>query len=488
MGYNYSSGNYNRYQVNVNQNTVNGNLSLSWELDLFGKLNMLRKSKKYEYLMSISNLEAAKVSLIGEVATNYYTLKNLKNAIAIAEQIAQNNAKILEISRSKYNLGLLDVATLNPLIATRASSQSNLNSLKLQAEQTKNALLVLLNTKDSEILDRQMSDVGDAGVMDSSDADSSDASKSDDKDSSATNAATNANTGADKSAQSIAYAKTTSALPDAKLPIISELPQEILLGREDVQSSIANLNAQVMLKNSKKAALFPSITLGGSLGQILYSTRGIGDLIWNITGSLATPLINRATLTKDYKIQKESVKQAFWALENTLRTALGEVENALKEVNTSKDSLKAQQKSLEGSKELIDVQQGRYALGMLDEDVYLTDMNSFLSAKQSYNSAKLSEISAVIVLYKALGGKLGGSLGGESSAENGGENASAESGIAKSGVAESKNLDSSAKTSANSATANKNNASANASTSAQNAISSALNDAFNISLQTKEAS
>ncbi|OBV29927.1 hypothetical protein BKN38_09305 [Helicobacter sp. CLO-3] len=488
MGYNYSSGNYNRYQVNVNQNTVNGNLSLSWELDLFGKLNMLRKSKKYEYLMSISNLEAAKVSLIGEVATNYYTLKNLKNAIAIAEQIAQNNAKILEISRSKYNLGLLDVATLNPLIATLASSQSNLNSLKLQAEQTKNALLVLLNTKDSEILDRQMSDVGDAGVMDSSDADSSDASKSDDKDSSATNAATNANTGADKSAQSIAYAKTTSALPDAKLPIISELPQEILLGREDVQSSIANLNAQVMLKNSKKAALFPSITLGGSLGQILYSTRGIGDLIWNITGSLATPLINRATLTKDYKIQKESVKQAFWALENTLRTALGEVENALKEVNTSKDSLKAQQKSLEGSKELIDVQQGRYALGMLDEDVYLTDMNSFLSAKQSYNSAKLSEISAVIVLYKALGGKLGGSLGGESSAENGGENASAESGIAKSGVAESKNLDSSAKTSANSATANKNNASANASTSAQNAISSALNDAFNISLQTKEAS
>ena len=437
MGYNYSSGNYNRYQVNVNQNTVNGNLSLSWELDLFGKLNMLRKSKKYEYLMSISNLEAAKVSLIGEVATNYYTLKNLKNSIAIAEQIAQNNAKILEISRSKYNLGLLDVATLNPLIATLASSQSNLNSLKLQAEQTKNALLVLLNTKDSPILDRQMSDAGDI--------DFGNASKNGD-DGDTDSSATNANTSADKSTQSIAHAKTSSALPDAKLPIISELPQDILLGREDVQSSIANLNAQVMLKNSKKAALFPTISLGGSLGQILYSTRGIGDLIWNITGSLATPLINRATLTKDYKIQKESVKQAFWALENTLRTALGEVENALKEVNTSKDSLKAQQKSLEGSKELIDVQQGRYALGMLDEDVYLTDMNSFLSAKQSYNSAKLSEISAVIVLYKALGGKLGGEAGGESSAENGGkisvESKKAESGIVESSVTKSKKVES----------------------------------------------
>ena len=73
MGHNFSSGNYNRYQINYTQNTINANLSLSWEIDLFGKLNSLRKSQKYQYLVAISNLEAAKVSLIGEVATNYYT-------------------------------------------------------------------------------------------------------------------------------------------------------------------------------------------------------------------------------------------------------------------------------------------------------------------------------------------------------------------------------------------------------------------------------
>ena len=43
---------------------------------------------------------------------------------------------------------------------------------------------------------------------------------------------------------------------------------------------------------------------------------------------------------------------------------------------------------------------------MLDEDVYLTNLNSYLNAKQSLNAAKYSQISSVIVLYKAFGGKL----------------------------------------------------------------------------------
>lgn len=358
LGYNYSSGNYNRYQININQNTLNANLSLSWELDLFGKLNMLRKSKKFEYLAALSNLEAAKVSLIGEVATNFYTLQKVRNDILLNEQIVENNEKILKIAQAKYKLGLLDIATLSPLINTLASSKSSLNTLKLQEEQTKNALLVLLNTKDSTTI------------------------------------------------TTLIGLQEAIILPDTTLPVIDDLPQEILLGREDIQASIANLNAQAMLKKSKKAALFPSISLGGSLGQILFSTRGVGDLIWNITGSLATPLLNRATLTKDYKIQKENLKQAFYTLENTVRVALGEIENAIKEVNTSKDSLQAQIVSLASSKELIETSQDQYDLGMLDEDVYLTNLNSYLNAKQSLNAAKYSQISSVIVLYKAFGGKL----------------------------------------------------------------------------------
>ena len=196
LGYNYSSGNYNRYQININQNTLNANLSLSWELDLFGKLNMLRKSKKFEYLAALSNLEAAKVSLIGEVATNFYTLQKVRNDILLNEQIVENNEKILKIAQAKYKLGLLDIATLSPLINTLASSKSSLNTLKLQEEQTKNALLVLLNTKDSTTI------------------------------------------------TTLIGLQEAIILPDTTLPVIDDLPQEILLGREDIQASIANLNAQ----------------------------------------------------------------------------------------------------------------------------------------------------------------------------------------------------------------------------------------------------
>lgn len=358
MGHNFSSGNYSRYQINYNQNTLNANLSLSLEIDLFGKLNSLRKSQKYQYLATISNLEAAKVSLIGEIATNYYTLIKTHNARLRAEQILQNNERILSLSREKYELGLLDISTLSPLVSSLSTAKSNLNALKLQEEQTRNALLVLLNSLDSAILDE------------------------------------------------IIQSEEVVEFSEAKIPIVSELPQEILLNREDVKSSIATLNAQIMLKDSKKAALFPTISLGGSLGQILYSTRGAGSLIWQITSSLTAPLLNRATLTKDYKIQKESTKQAYYALENTLRTALGEVENALTQVNTAKDSLKAQMQSFAISKELIDTAHNSYTLGMQNEDTYLSQENTFLNAYQSLDEAKFAQVNAIIVLYKAFGGKL----------------------------------------------------------------------------------
>ena len=132
----------------------------------------------------------------------------------------------------------------------------------------------------------------------------------------------------------------------------------------------------------------------------------MGDLIWNITGSLASPLINRSALTKDYKIQKESVKQALYALESTLRTALGEIENAITQVNTAQSSLQAKEQMLSTSQEVWLVAQSRYELGLLDEASYLTSYNALLSAQSSTDEAKFAQLAAAIMLYKALGGRL----------------------------------------------------------------------------------
>lgn len=370
MGYNYSSGNYNRYQININQNTLNANLSLSWELDLFGKLNMLRKSKKYDYLATLSNLSVAQVSLIGEVASNYYAYKRITNAARLQEQMLDNYGRILDTLRHKHDLGLIDITILSDTIAALNAAKSAHSSLLLEQEKMKNALMILLNTSDTQALTL---------LLNGSELESK--------------------------AQSL-ESSLDSSLPSIRLPSINALPKDILLSRDDVRASIASLNAQVMLKNSKKAALFPSINLGGNLGQILFSSRGVGDLIWNITGSFASPLINRSALTKDYKIQKESVKQAFYALESTLRTALGEIENAITEVNTAQSSLQAKEQVLSTSQEVWLAARTRYELGLLDESSYLTSYNAFLSARQSVDEARFARLSSVIVLYKALGGKL----------------------------------------------------------------------------------
>lgn len=403
MGYNYSSGNYNRYQININQNTLNGNLSLSWELDLFGKLNMLRKSKKYDYLATLSNLSVAQVSLIGEVASDYYAYMRLRNAALIQAQIVQNHSKILATLRDKHELGLVDISAINDTLAALSQAQSTHSSLLLEQEQMKNALIILLNLSDPQILAQILERPQPAQ------APTHHATARKSLESNATSLQSRPlESTFSNNVEKVDSSSTLPSLtlPSPRLPAIDALPREILLSRDDVRASIASLNAQVMLKNSKKAALFPTLNLGGSLGQILFSSRGVGDLIWNITGSLASPLINRSALTKDYKIQKESVKQALYALESTLRTALGEIENAITQVNTAQSSLQTKEQMLSTSQEVWLVAQSRYELGLLDEASYLTSYNALLSAQSSTDEAKFAQLAAAIMLYKALGGRL----------------------------------------------------------------------------------
>ncbi|TLD82181.1 TolC family protein [Helicobacter sp. MIT 05-5293] len=345
-------------RVQPGANSVNATASLSWELDLFGKLNALRQSSKKDYAQAQSNLQYAQITLIAEVGTLYFTLRENAYNLKAAQSMLQNHEEILRINSSKHTLGLIDVSTYRGLVANTTNQRNNVETLSYTYEQNKNALLTLLNISANELDSK------------------------------------------------VDFLDSQYDLPSVKEFYVNTLPSEVLLSRPDIQSTIYALHSQLYKETNAKAARFPTISFNGSIGEILYSSNGAGSLVFQIANAITAPLLNRTSLRQNHLIQKELSKEAYYTLQNTINTALGEIENALFDIDSKKRQTENNASVLDVGLKAYESDKRKNRDGLLDKNDFLTNENTFVNLQTQFFTSKTNEILAVITLFKAFGGNL----------------------------------------------------------------------------------
>ncbi len=347
--------------VRPGANSVNASISMSWELDLFGKLNALRKSSKKSYLQAQSNLEYAQISLIAEVATLYFTLRDNANSLKIAQNVLLNLEQIEDINATKFKLGLIDVATYQTFVANTTTQKNTYENLRYTFEQNRNALLVLLNIQFEELKEK-------IDFLDSQ----------------------------------------NYIFPHIMAFYVDKMSSDILLSRPDIKASIYALHAQLYKQTNANAARLPSISLSGSIGEILYSSSGasMGSIVFQLANSITASLLNRTSLKQNYLIQKELSNEAFYTLQNSINTALGEVENALFDIQSKKRQVQNVQNAYEIGLKAYEGNTAKNKRGLLDKNDFLGLENTYLNIQTQLFSAKTNEILSIITLFKALGGNL----------------------------------------------------------------------------------
>ncbi len=345
--------------INTGTNAISANLSASWELDLFGKLNALRKSSKKDYEQAQANLQDTQISLLAEVGTLYFTLRDNAYNIKLAKQTLENLKQIDFISNQEYQKGIIDLNTYKTNKQTFINQQNTLETLLYTYEQNKNSLLVLLDINADELESK-------VKFLDSA----------------------------------------SDTLPKVANFNPNMIPSEVLLERPDVKSSIFALHSQLYKTTNANAARLPTISLSGSIGQILYSTTSVNSLVFQIANSIATPILNRVSLRETYKIQKELSKEAFYTLQSTINTALGEIENALFDKDSKQRQVKNNKILFDLSKETYQADKIRAKLGVIDTSEFLTNENTHLSLQTQYFTSRVNDLIAVVTLFKAFGGAL----------------------------------------------------------------------------------
>jgi len=79
--------------------------TVSYELDLWGKLASRRDAAEWEALATAEDRDSTALALAGTTATLYWKIANLQQRIAVSEQSMAYVGKILELVRLQYDAG-----------------------------------------------------------------------------------------------------------------------------------------------------------------------------------------------------------------------------------------------------------------------------------------------------------------------------------------------------------------------------------------------
>lgn len=324
----------------------------TWELDLWGKLRWAKDKSIADFVGSLENQSALKMSLIAQVAQSYFELVALDNELAIVKKTVNARQESLHLVRLRYEGGLIPEIPFRQAQVELARTATLVPDLERKITLKENEIAFLTGEYPHRI--------------------------------------------------------KRSVLPEevilpGSLPV--GLPSSLLERRPDVRKAEQDLIAANAAVGVAFTSLFPTISLTASFGG---ESAELHDLLKSPTHLLSASLLqpifamgkNRAML----KAKKAAYEQAVYAYEKTVLNAFKDAYNAISEFSKTKEIYETRLRLEQSSKIALDLAQLQYLNGYIGYIDLLDAQRGYLDAQIALNNAIRDKQLTVVNLYKALGG------------------------------------------------------------------------------------
>lgn len=333
----------------------NATVSLSYPLDIFGLTARTVEELGAQEDFQRFQLEAARITLTGNVVTAAVQEASLRGRIAAEHEIIDNEQKQLDLIQRQFDLGAAPKSAVLAQSAALAAAQAALPPLEEQLAQTRHQLSVL------------------AGRFPS-----------------------------DEPAASFELADLT--LPE-DVPV--SLPSKLVEQRPDIAASEATLHAASAAIGVATANMLPQITLSADAGS---NAARLGDLfssgtgIWSLAAGVAQPIFHGGELLHKRRGAEAAFDNAAALYKKTVLAAFKDVADTLHALQSDASALKADVSSERAAVESLNLAQQQFEAGAIS---YL----GLLAAEQTEEQAKLALVQAeaqrladTAALFVALGG------------------------------------------------------------------------------------
>jgi multidrug efflux system outer membrane protein len=334
--------------------TFIGVASAAWEADIWGRIRRLNEAAKAQYLATEEARRGVMLSLVSEVAQNYFQLLDLDLQLEIARQNTDSFGQTLHLFTQRLEGGVASKLDTSRAAAAQAGAAATIPEIERQIAFTENQISVLLGQNPHGI------------------------------------------THTAKLLDEIVPPEIPAGLPSALL----ERRPDLLEAEQQVRAA----NAQIGVAT---AAFFPRIGLTAVFGK---ASTPLSDLssgktnLWSVAGTVSGPIFQGGAL----KAQKREAV-AYWEqtrlqYQQTALSAFQDVSNAL--VSREKyEAVRAQQaNAVQAYEESVKVSLQRYTAGKAS---YFEVLDAQLQLYPAQNALAVTELNrrvVIVQLYKALGG------------------------------------------------------------------------------------
>ena len=359
------NGGWTRQQTSGNLGTgspqawtgyYSASVQMSWQLDVFGVIRQKAKAQKELYAASREEYNATMVSLCAEVASTYFNLREVQQELDVLRRNAASQEAVVNITETRYKTGLVSKLDVAQAKSVYYSTLASIPTTEANVIQYLNTLAVLLGLYPQDVTDA-LSD--------------------------------------------------TKPLPDYMEPVGVGVPGELLLRRPDVRGAERQVNAQAALLGASKRDWLPEFFLNGSFGYASDDLKDVGkkgSMTWSIAPSMTWNLFNGGRNLQEERLQRAQLDESINQFNQTVLTAVQEVDNAMSAYKNSIKQIVACKEMLYQGKEAFDLSLDLYKQGLTPFQNVLDAQRSMLTYENTLVKAKGYSLVCLVQMYQALGG------------------------------------------------------------------------------------
>ena len=328
-------------------------LGLSWQLDIWGQVRRQVEASEANAQASAAEWAGVRLSQQSELVQNYLQLRVIDEQMRLLDATVKAYQRSLQLTENRYKAGVVTRADVSQALTQLKNTQAQRLDLDWQRARYEHAIALLV--------------------------------------------------GSTPNAVQVASVETLPQLP--VLPI--DVPSALLERRPD----IAVAERQVMAANAEigvaETAYFPDLTLsasGGYRGSNLADWISMPNRFWSIGPQFAMTLFDAGLRRSKVEQAEARYDQHVARYRQTTLQAIGEVEDALVQLNVLAEEIQVQREALAASQDTLRLTENQYQAGMVDYLAVTNAQTIALNSQRTLLNLLGTQLTASVQLISALGG------------------------------------------------------------------------------------
>jgi multidrug efflux system outer membrane protein len=329
-------------------------VTAAWQLDFWGQYRRATEAARAELLANEWARQEVNATLVANVASAYFQLRELDLELDISKQAAASRTESVQLTQTLEEHGInsiLDVRQAEQLLYTATSQIADQEKL---IEQQENFISILLGNNPGPIQ---------RGL------------------------------------------ELTQQPHAPEVP--AGLPSSLLERRPDIRQAEQRMVAANAQIGVARAAYFPQISLTAAPGfqsSALASLFNGSSGLWTFSGTIAQPIFTAGKLRSGVRLAEAQEQEALLVYQQTIQGAFRGVSDALVGYRKNQEFRAQQELLARSAQDAAQLSGQRYQSGTTSYLEVLTNETNYFSAELGLAQARFNELLSLVQIYQALGG------------------------------------------------------------------------------------